>query len=493
MKRRSDGRASSIVFNLRHRELQHRSRPYGRHSSACTPTWNSSTMNPSQHVELDAKRPLLQTLRSHRQDVYMSHGDTYEHQIPPFHVAFSEKRMHGTLLAVADEEGWVSLFATHDRKPRMLPPHHQACDHERPVSKFSAHQNAIFDLIWCSDDAHIATASGDQHLSVWDVETSAKLCHFEGHTMSVKCVRQMPGNPNVFASGSRDGNVFFWDTRHPYRAAGSSTSTLVQTFRPVESCLRCHDFYSPSSTSTDRRKKRRTSIPNAQRSVTCVEFTGDGHELISSGAVDGMVKFWDLRTLTSDNLKLTRSFSCLNPNGRRYGISSLTLDHTKTKLLVSAASNDIFLYDLLRFASTDPVATYHGHKNSSFYGTLTSYLISTLKSGFSPDSNFIVSGSVDQNVYIWDVRADGGGAPAAVLRSHEGEVSSVAWCKADFSKIASCSDDGTVRVWHMGRDQDADAAEGEASSCGRGCALGRANPLPPLSSPAILHPSTASI
>ncbi|RHY25039.1 hypothetical protein DYB32_008547 [Aphanomyces invadans] len=444
-------------------------------------SWDSSTtINPNGRVELYVKRPLLMTLRSDRQDVYMSQDETYEHRIPPFHVAFSEKRMHGTLLAVADEEGWVSLFTTHDRKPH-LPQHHQSCNHERPMSKFSAHQNAIFDLIWCSDDAHIATASGDQHLSVWDVETSAKLCHFEGHSMSVKCVRQMPGSPHVFASGSRDGNVYFWDTRHPYPV--SSDPNGVATFRPVDSCIRCHDF---DSSATDRRKKRRMSIPNAQRSVTCVEFTGDGNQLISSGAVDGysvchalletlltrwvylrsMVKFWDLRAMEKDAFKLVRSFSCLNPNGRRYGISSLTLDHTKTKLLVSAASNDIFLYDLVR-ATNDPVAKYYGHKNSSFY----------VKSGFSPDSNFVVSGSVDHNVYIWD--AQSAGAPAVVLRGHEGEVSSVAWCKADFSKIASCSDDGTVRVWHMGHDMDEiSMLQNTTSSCGRGCHVGRAEVYP---------------
>ncbi|KAH9121715.1 hypothetical protein LEN26_010554 [Aphanomyces euteiches] len=421
---------------------------------------------PSKQVEVTIERQLLLSLRSDRQDVYMCHGDTYEHHIPPFHIAFSEQKMHGSLLAVADEEGYVSYFTTRDRKTNM-PPHHQVFDHEKPRARISAHQNAIFDLIWCANDEHIATASGDQHVSVWDVETAAQLYHFEGHSMSVKCVRQMPDMPSVFASGSRDGNIFFWDTRCPCE---SQTIPHVQSFRPVESCIRCHDFEVASVSGKDKRKKRRTSIPNAQRSVTCVEFTGDGNQLISSGAVDGMVKFWDLRTLSEDVdcLKQVRAFSCLNSSGRRYGISSLALDHTKTKLLVSAASNDIFLYDLMR-TMDDPIAKYYGHKNSSFY----------VKSGFSPDGNFIVSGSVDQNVYIWDVHSSG--APAAVLRGHQGEVSSVAWCKSDFTKIASCSDDGTVRVWHMGGDDKENykpLSGSEHSNCSRGCGDGHAEVYP---------------
>ncbi|KAF0713049.1 hypothetical protein As57867_004533, partial [Aphanomyces stellatus] len=216
----------------------------------------------------------------------------------------------------------------------------------------------------------------------------------------------------------------------------TDSPSRVQTLLPVKVSMRCHDVKS-APLSGAKRKKRRTSIPNAQRSVTCVEFTGDGNQLISSGAVDGMAKVWDMCTISDDIncLRQVRAFSCLNPSGRCYGISSLALDCTKSKLLASAASNDIFLCDLVR-ESNEPVSKYYGHKNSSFY----------VKSGFSPDSDFIVSGSVDQNVYIWDVQSTG--APAAVLCGHQGEVSSVAWCKSDFTKIASCSDDGTVRVWH---------------------------------------------
>ncbi|KAF0711576.1 Aste57867_5197 [Aphanomyces stellatus] len=102
-----------------------------------------------------------------------------------------------------------------------------------------------------------------------------------------------------------------------------------------------------------------------------------------------------------------------------------------------------------------------------------------VKSGFSPDSDFIVSGSVDQNVYIWDVQSTG--APAAVLCGHQGEVSSVAWCKSDFTKIASCSDDGTVRVWHIGRDDL--IPEPGPNSCGRGCDIGHAETYPELPQP----------
>jgi hypothetical protein len=31
------------------------------------------------------------------------------------------------------------------------------------------------------------------------------------------------------------------------------------------------------------------------RTVTAVQYLADGHELVSAGAADGLVKFWDFR------------------------------------------------------------------------------------------------------------------------------------------------------------------------------------------------------
>ncbi|OQR91877.1 hypothetical protein ACHHYP_04259 [Achlya hypogyna] len=413
-------------------------------------------------IEATAQRLVLGKLGCARNDVFLCQQDDDLQAVPPFHIAFSEEKMDGSLLAVADEEGCLSFYNTRDARPR-LPPQHQPHDHAPPIARIAAHENAIFDMIWCNQDAYIATASGDQQIGIWDVETGAHVYHLSGHSMSVKCIRQHPMHPSVFASGSRDGNVFLWDARlpPPPLVAGPPVPRLL---RPFTGCARCHDYEVP----TDRRKKRRVSVPNTQRSVTCIEFTGDGTQMISAGAVDGHVKFWDVRHLfppaTPPKLpQHVRSLACHAPSGRRYGISSLSLDHTKSRLLVSAASNEILLYDLL--AATDvPVAKFHGHRNSSFY----------VKSAFSPESRFIVSGSVDQRVYIWDVAQ--AGLPVRVLHGHEGEVSSVAWSRRDFTKLASCSDDGTVRVWTMRRGGD---SKDDAAVCGRGCAMGYSTPYEP--------------
>ena len=86
----------------------------------------------------------------------------------------------------------------------------------------------------------------------------------------------------------------------------------------------------------------------------------------------------------------------------------------------------------------DPI-TFSGHVNNSFY----------VKSSFSPDDRYIVSGSSDYDVYVWDVKHPFL-APLR-LKGHIGEVSDIDWCPTDLGKLASSSDDTTVRIWNLGR------------------------------------------
>ena len=123
---------------------------------------------------------------------------------------------------------------------------------------------------WGFRDQVIITGSGDQTVGVWDVKTLRHMFRLQGHSMSVKCVTPSPSNPNLIASGSRDGQCILWDIRN------HDSKVLEQ-------------IHAPPNTG---RKRRRTLLdtirsPSSSRSVTCVEFTGVEHEILTAGAVDG--------------------------------------------------------------------------------------------------------------------------------------------------------------------------------------------------------------
>ncbi|KAG3051555.1 hypothetical protein PC121_g17811 [Phytophthora cactorum] len=189
---------------------------------------------------------------------------------PIFQVAYAHTK---NLLVAVDEEGVVGVVnvAAGRRKSRWM-----------------AHHNAVFDVIWTQDDTQVLTAAGDLEIRIWDVETTGTnsatpVSTLRGHDMSVKCVRQAPDNAHVFASGGRDGRVLLWDTR--------------ATGKPVSSLENVHAEPTPSrisspnvsfTTPTQKRRRRGAAASSSSpspRSVTCVEFSSSGSEIITADLV----------------------------------------------------------------------------------------------------------------------------------------------------------------------------------------------------------------
>ena len=65
---------------------------------------------------------------------------------------------------------------------------------------------------------------------------------------------------------------------------------------------------------------------------------------------------------------------------------------------------------------------------------------------FSPDGEWLASGSDDQTIRLWEL-SDPGAEPR-VLRGHEDWVRSVAY-SPDGERLASGSDDRTIRLWEL--------------------------------------------
>jgi WD40 repeat protein len=66
-----------------------------------------------------------------------------------------------------------------------------------------------------------------------------------------------------------------------------------------------------------------------------------------------------------------------------------------------------------------------------------------LSAAFSPDGSRIVTASNDKTARIWDTAS---GKETAVLRGHDGTVSSAAFSR-DGSRIVTASEDKTARIW----------------------------------------------
>ncbi|RUS20186.1 WD40-repeat-containing domain protein [Endogone sp. FLAS-F59071] len=149
-------------------------------------------------------RSFLRDFISTERDVYpiMIEGD---YPVLPFGCVYSNDVNDGKFLAVADEEGTISILNTKLDNSIEWGVVTKAYAFrrlwlflkEKPRDTFHAHDNAIFDIKWKDDDQALLTASGDQTARLWDTERRECTAMFSGHRCSVKSASFNPSNPSA--------------------------------------------------------------------------------------------------------------------------------------------------------------------------------------------------------------------------------------------------------------------------------------------------------
>ncbi|XP_060040295.1 denticleless protein homolog [Erinaceus europaeus] len=363
-------------------------------------------------------------------DEHTSYGETGA-PVPPFGCTFSSAPGAERVLAVANEEGFVRLYDTEARAAR------QACTKE-----WMAHWNAVFDLAWVPGELKLVTAAGDQTARLWDVSAGELMGTCKGHQCSLKSVAFSKFEKAVFCTGGRDGNIMVWDTRC------NKKDGFYRQVNQISGAHNTVDKQTPSKPKKKQNSKGLAPSVDSQQSVTVVLFQ-DENTLVSAGAVDGVIKVWDLRknyTACRQEPIAAKLFPYPGSSTRKLGYSSLVLDSTGSTLFANCTDDSVYMFNMTGL-KVSPLAVFSGHQNSTFY----------IKSSLSPDDQFLVSGSSDEAAYIWQVSAPW--QPPTVLQGHSQEVTSVCWCPSDFTKIATCSDDNTLKIWRLNRGSEERSAD----------------------------------
>jgi len=359
----------------------------------------------------------------------------------PFILAYGQAQAGSQLLAMGDEDGYITVVDTvHGFPASSTSP--QSATSPSPRARWVAHHNAIFDLAWKQGNHQMLTSSGDQSIALWNTMYATQLGAFMGHGGTVRSLVICPTQEDVFASTSRDGSICIWDTR---TAAVSVLGDSVPNYRPVATMRDAHARRAG-------KKRGRSKSQGRKDSVTSAVYLSDGNTLASAGAADSIIKLWDIRQprrkrasipLNAEPgppLSLFLARSCPAPEDqttRLHGVISMTVHAESNRLLASCTNSRHYLFDALR-PDHGVIASYDGHESrSSFY----------IRAAFSPCGSHIASGSSDKSLRIWQVDRPQDGPYK--LDGHDGEVSSVAWCPSDFCQLASCGDDATVRLWSV--------------------------------------------
>jgi len=283
------------------------------------------------------------------------------------------------------------------------------------------HQGEVTGVALTADGRRAVSASWDQTLKVWDLESGRALCTLEGHTDKVVRVA-VTADGRRAVSASRDDTLKVWDLE-----SGRSLRTLEGHMGWVNDVAVTADGRRAISASNDHTlrvwdlesgRPLRT-LEGHRGYVMSVAVTGDGRRAVSASA-DHKLKVWDLES--------SRALNTLE--GHTDWVSSVAVTADGRRAVSASWDQTLKVWDL---ESGRALHTLEGH-TGSVYGVAA-----------ISDRWRAVSASADHTLKVWDLEDK---KALRTLEGHAGAVWGVA-VTMDCRRAVSASADRTLKVWDL--------------------------------------------
>ncbi|HBY78508.1 MAG TPA: hypothetical protein DEG47_16225 [Cyanobacteria bacterium UBA11148] len=282
------------------------------------------------------------------------------------------------------------------------------------------HSDWVSSLVLSSDNQILASGSLDHTIKVWNLSTGETIYTLCDHLQGVLCLVISPDG-GILASGSFDQTIKLWSLD-----TGELLHTLTGHMGSVRSLVITPDSQTLISASYDQMIKlwRLDSgeflgnlVEDAGR-LTAIALTPDGQILVSGGG-DGIVTLWqldppDLLVNLTNNLSSICSLS-ISPDGQTlaagYIDGTLNVWQLSTAELLKSiqcysgsTSSVIFSVDeqiLIGGSAGDIVKIWHLKSDKLLNILNLDCPSSILSMAISPNGQWIVAGSRDGTVKIW--------------------------------------------------------------------------------------------
>jgi len=291
----------------------------------------------------------------------------------------------------------------------------------KEIRTFSGHSSYVNSCSAMPDGRRIISASADDTLKMWDVETGKEIRTFIGHSSYVNSCSVMPDSQRII-SASYDTTLKLWDVE-----TGKEIRTFSGHKEPINGCTVTPDGQHIISASADKTlklwdvetgKEIRAFKGHLSHINNCA-VTPDGQRVISASN-DTALKLWDVETG-----KEIRSFT-----GHQNSVNSCAAMPDSRRLVSASYDKTLKLWDI---ETGKEIRTFSGHKEPINGCAVT------------PDGRRIISASDDNTLKLWDVEI------GREIRSFNGHNYPVNSCAAtpDGRRIISASDDNTLKLWDV--------------------------------------------
>jgi WD40 repeat protein len=300
-------------------------------------------------------------------------------------------------------------------RPNLLPPGGPL------IRTLDGHTGSVKAVAITSDACLAISASSDETLRIWNLESGESVRTLRGHSGSVNSVAMMPDGRQII-SASYDNTLRVWDLesgRINQILRGHTASVKAVAITPdgrlaisasYDRTLRIWDLESGATVRT---------LEGHNQRVNAVFVSPDGCRAVSA-SYDRTLRLWDL-----ESGKTVRTF-----RGHTWSISAVAI--TQDGRLAVSASDDKTLR-VWNLESGENVRTFR----------CPNIWMNAL--AVTPDGRLAISGSSDSTVWLWDLES---GQTARTLVGHTESVSAVA-ITSDGRLAVSASDDKTLRVWNL--------------------------------------------